>query len=132
MPHTDRLRPLAELDLGRGDHGLCATLDSELLQYRGDVRLDGCFGDTELVSNLFVEQALRQHHQYAHLLWRQRGKTRQQIGGFGIRAGAEIDVGWCPNAALKHASNRPSHILDSESLRNKARSSEVHATEDYS
>ena len=42
---THRLRPLADFDLGGGDHRLGAALDAELLQDRRDMRLDGRLGD---------------------------------------------------------------------------------------
>src|SRR5262249_7312304 len=124
------LRPLAELDLGGGDHRLCAALDPELLQDRRDVRLDGRFGDAELVGNLLIEQALRQHHQHAHLLGRQRRKPCQQVGRLGIRAGPEVDIGRGPNAAFEYPANRASHRFDAERLGNEAQRAEVHAPAD--
>src|SRR5450759_4289395 len=55
------------------------------------MRLHGRFRDAELVGDLFVEQALRQHHQYAHLLRRQRRHPSHQLGGFGVGAGADSE-----------------------------------------
>ena len=80
------LPPLAAGDLRRRDHGLGAALDAELLQDRRDMRLDGRFRDAELVGDLLVEQAFRQHHQHPHLLRRQRHQPVAQprhvrIGG---------------------------------------------------
>ena len=59
--------------------------------------------ETQLVGDLLVEQPLRQHHQHPHLLRRQRCQPRHQVGGLGVRAGAEIDVGRRPDAAVQHA-----------------------------
>ena len=61
----------------------------------------------ELVGDLLVEQPLRQHHQHAHLLRRERREPRQQRGGLGVGAGVEIDVGRRPHAAPEHALRSP-------------------------
>ena len=111
------LRPLAELDLRGRDHRLGAALDPELLQDRRDVRLHRRLRDAELVGDLLVEQALRQHHQHPHLLRRQRRQPRHQVGGLGIGAGAEIDVRRRPTPPSNTRGDRVAHGLDAERLR---------------
>ena len=79
--HCDRMRPLSLFDIGGGDHRLCPAFDIELLQNRRNVGLDRRLGDRELIGDLFIEQAFRQHHQHAHLLRGQRRKAAHQRAG---------------------------------------------------
>ena len=48
------------------------------------MRLDRRLGDAELVGDLLVEQTLRQHHQHANLLRRQRGEPTRQRARFAV------------------------------------------------
>src|ERR1700757_2292615 len=61
-------RPLSGFDLAGGDHRLGPAIDAELLQYGGDVRLDGRLRHAELIGDLLIEEPAREHHQHAHLL----------------------------------------------------------------
>src|SRR5437899_13030357 len=101
MARADRLRPLAELNFGRGNDCLRAALYPELLQDRRDMRLHGRFGNTEPVGNPFVEQALREPHQHAYLLRRERGEPRQQLSGLEMRARSTIELRRDPSATLQ-------------------------------
>src|SRR5207248_10790908 len=78
-----RMNDLA-VDAARRDHRLGAAADVELLQYGGDVRLDGRLGHPELISDLLVQQAFAQHHEDTQLLG---GKPRQSAG---VSVGFEV------------------------------------------
>jgi hypothetical protein len=65
------------------DHRLGAAVDAEFLKHGGDMRLDGRFGDAELIGDLLVEQAFGQHAQHPALLRRQGLKAGDQTGYLG-------------------------------------------------
>ena len=83
----------ADLDLGRQDHRLRPAFHAELLQDRGHMRFDSRLRDAELIGDLLVEQALRQHHQHTDLLRRERSepageRARFRLGcAFGSKSG---------------------------------------------
>jgi hypothetical protein len=58
----------------RGDDGLGAAVDVELLQDRRVVRLHRRLRDRKLIGDLLVHQPVAQHHQHADLL---RGERRE-------------------------------------------------------
>ena len=117
--------PLAACDFRCGDHRLRAAFDAEFLQDRGDVRLDRRFRHAELIGDLLVEQAFRQHHQHAHLLRGQRHQPVAQPRHVGIGGGCEIDVGRDPDIAVHDLQDRVAQRLDPETLGNEPRGAEI-------
>ena len=111
------LRPLAGFDLCRRNHRLSPAFNTELLQNRGDVGFHCRLRHAELIGNLLIEKTLRQHHQHAHLLRRQRRHTRHQFCGSGVRSGRQVDIGRRPHAAAENPRNRSPHGFDTERLR---------------
>ncbi len=68
------------VDLAELDHRLRAAVDIELEQDGRDMRLDRRLGNAELVGDLLVEKAFRQHRQDTALLRRQRMQPVDQVG----------------------------------------------------
>nr|GFC56895.1 hypothetical protein [Tanacetum cinerariifolium] len=69
---------------------LSARSHVQLAKDRGHMGLDGCFGHTQFIGNLFVQQAFTDHGQYAELL---RGEAGEPLtGGLGLRRDADIFV----------------------------------------
>ena len=65
--------------------------------------LDRCFGDTELIGNLLVEQTLAQHHKYTKLVRRQRAQRRGDFGFLRVQPVVlQIDASRCPYFAVKY------------------------------
>jgi hypothetical protein len=95
------------------------------------VRLHGRFRDGQVIGDLLVEQPLRQHHQHAHLLRRQRREPPHQIGGLGIGAGLQIDIRRRPHPAFQHACDRGAHLLDAEGFWDEPGGTEFHAAPDH-
>ena len=124
------LLPLAAGDLGRSDHRLRAALDTEFLQDRRDMRLDGGLGNTELVGDLLVEQPFRQHHQDPNLLRRQRHQAVTQARHVGIGRGRQVGVGGNPDVALHHLEDGIAQRLDAETLRNEPGGAEIERAAD--
>ena len=91
------------------------------------MRLDGGFRHAELEGDLLVEQSLAQHHQHAHLLRRQRGEARDQLGAFARGQVAEIDVGRQPHLAADDPADRLANALDRLRFRDEARGAAVEA-----
>src|SRR5581483_3254275 len=123
--------PLAgRADAVDGDHRLRAAVDAELLQDGGDVRLDGGLRHAELEGDLLVEQPLAQHHEHAHLLRRQRGETRHQLGALARRLAGKVDVGRQPHLAADDAADRLADALHRLRLRDEPRGPAIEALAD--
>ena len=96
------------------------------------MRLDGRFRHAELVGDLLVEQAFRQHHQHPHLLRGQRHQPVAQPRHVRIGGGCEIDVGRNPDVAIHHFQDRVAQRLDPEALRDEPRGAEIQRSADRS
>jgi hypothetical protein len=94
------------------------------------MRFHGGFRNRQLVCDLFVEQALGQHHQDPHLLRRERGEPREEIVGLCVGAVVEIDIRRRPFLAGQHARDGIAHRLHAQRLRNETGRAEMHATAD--
>ncbi len=120
--------PLAPLIAGntRGrDHGLRPAFDTELLQDRGDMRLDGRLRHAEFVGDLLVQKTARQHHQHANLLRRQRRQAIAQAAGLRIGGRGHIHLSRNPHLAVEHLLDRVAQFLDAEPLGDKTRRTEI-------
>ena len=89
------------------------------------MRLDGRFRDAELIGDLLVEQAFRQHHQHPHLLRGQRHQPVAQARHVRIGGGCEIGVRRHPDVAIHHLHDRVAQRLDPEPLGNEPGGAEI-------
>ena len=70
------------------------------------MRLDRSLRNAQLVSDLFVEQALAQHHEHTELVRRQRTQRHRDARLFAFETVlAHVDAGRQPDLPLEHGAN---------------------------
>jgi hypothetical protein len=85
------------------------------------VRLDRCLGDAELVGDLLVQQARRQHRQHPELLGRQAREPRCDIGlGALERRRFRVHRSGYPDVTVQYGLQGLDHLLDGGGFRHEA------------
>ncbi len=94
------------------------------------MRLDSGLGHAELVGDLLVEKALRQHHEDPYLLRRQRHQAVAQARHVGVAGCGQVGVGGNPDVAFHHLEDGVTQRLDAETLWNEAGGTEIERAAD--